>query len=199
MMDAELQACIRDYKAGHLDAIERLIEHTRQPLFGFITKMTGGHADSDDIFQEVWVRALRHLDHYRDQRFLSWLFRIAHNLVIDSARKTSRFAPLDDLALHDGVSPSDRLIEPSPNPADEASLRDLATLIARAIARLPPEQREVFLLRTEGNLPFKEIASIQGVSINTALARMQYAVRKLRSMIGEYDPDRELSHEKRQN
>jgi RNA polymerase sigma-70 factor (ECF subfamily) len=191
-MEPEVQAWIRDYQAGRLDALDRLIERTRRPLYGFIAKMTGGHADSDEIFQEVWVRALRNLHRYRDDRFLSWLFRIAHNLVIDRARKTSRLVSLDDPAVSDGAPPAERLAEPSPDPAAQAALSDWAALIARAVEQLPPEQREVFLLRTEGDVPFKEIARIQNVSINTALARMQYAVRKLRSIVGECDPNRDL-------
>ncbi len=180
------QQWIREYQDGSVEALGRLVEHTRRPLYGFIAKMMGGHADSDEIFQEVWVRAMRSLDRYRDDRFLSWLFRIAHNLVIDRARKSNRLMSFDQAATEEGQPLSERLAEPAPGPAEMAAYDDTQAALAAAVARLPPDQREVFLLRTEGDVPFKEIARLQGVSINTALARMQYAVRKLRSELKEY-------------
>lgn len=186
-MDSIEEQCIADYREGRVEALGRLIEHTRRPLHAFISKMMEGHADVDEIFQEVWVRAMRNLDRYRHDRLLSWLFRIAHNLVIDRVRKTARLTSLD-AAAGDATPLLDRLAEPAAGPAAVAEGRDLVERIGAAVAQLPPEQREVFLLRTEGDVPFKEIARIQGVSINTALARMQYAVRKLRSELREYDP-----------
>ncbi len=194
-MDSLEREWIREYRAGNVEALGRLVEHTRRPLYGFIAKMMGGHPDTDEIFQEVWVRAMRSLDRYRDDRFLSWLFRIAHNLVIDRARKTSRLVSLAQPRHEDGPPLEDRLAEPAPDPAVHAAASDLEAAIARAVAELPPEQREVFLLRTEGDVPFKEIARLQGVSINTALARMQYAIRKLRSILGEFDPNRKTTDE----
>ncbi len=187
-MDPIEAQCISEYREGRVEALGRLVEHTRRPLHAFISKMMEGHADSDEIFQEVWVRAMRNMDRYRHDRLLSWLFRIAHNLVIDRIRKSSRLTSLD-AAPGDALPLGERLAEPSADPAAAAAGRDLAQRIAEAVSRLPPEQREVFLLRTEGDMPFKEIARIQRVSINTALARMQYAVRKLRYELREYGPD----------
>lgn len=177
-----------EYRAGSVEALGRLVEHTRRPLYAFIAKMMEGHADADEIFQEVWVRAMRNLDRYRDDKFLSWLFRIAHNLVIDRARKTGRLTSFEQAATEDGQPLADRLAESRPGPAANLESQDMQATIAAAVSRLPPEQREVFLLRTEGDVPFKEIARIQKVSINTALARMQYAVRKLRYELREYEP-----------
>lgn len=188
-MDSPEQRWIAEYRAGGIEALDRLIEHTRRPLYAFIAKMMNGHADSDEVFQEVWVRAMRNLDRYQNGKFLSWLFRIAHNLVIDRARKSSRLTSFDQAATEDGRPLEERLAEARPTPAEIAISRDLQAIIAKAVGQLPPEQREVFLLRTEGDLSFKEISNIQNVSINTALARMQYAVRKLRSELKDYAPD----------
>jgi RNA polymerase sigma-70 factor, ECF subfamily len=187
-MDGMEKQWLDEYRAGSVEALGRLVEHTRRPLYGFISKMMQGHADADEIFQEVWVRAMRSLDRYKDDRFLSWLFRIAHNLVIDRARKTNRLTSFDQAATEEGQPLSERLAESGPGPAQRLLSEDLQSEIAAAVARLPPEQREVFLLRTEGEVPFKEIARLQGVSINTALARMQYAVRKLRYELRDCAP-----------
>lgn len=189
-MDGLEKQWLDEYRAGSVEALGRLVEHTRKPLFGFIAKMMQGHADSDEIFQEVWVRAMRSIDRYKDDRFLSWLFRIAHNLVIDRARKTNRLVSFDQAATEDRLPVAERIAETRPDPAAALLSADIQSEIASAVAGLPPEQREVFLLRTEGDVPFKEIARIQGVSINTALARMQYAVRKLRYELRDCAPGR---------
>jgi RNA polymerase sigma-70 factor (ECF subfamily) len=179
-MEQPEKVWLAEYRAGRVEALGSLVEHYRRPLFGFIAKMMEGHADADEIFQEVWVRALTNLHRYREDRFLSWLFRIAHNLVIDRARRGKRLVELDRPQDEEGGSLQERLAAPVRGPDDDAHARDLGRHIAAAVAKLPGEQREVFLMRTEGELPFKEIARIQGVSINTALARMQYALQKLR-------------------
>lgn len=187
-MDSPEQRWIAEYRAGDLEALTRLIQHTRGPLYAFIAKMMAGHPDADEVFQEVWIRAMRSLDRYKDGKPLSWLFRIAHNLIIDRARKFNRLTSFEQAATEDGRPLSERLPDLQPGPADQAESADIQNEIAAAVGRLPVEQREVFLLRTEGDLSFKEIARIQQVSINTTLARMQYAVRKLRSELKEYAP-----------
>jgi RNA polymerase sigma-70 factor (ECF subfamily) len=179
-MEQPEKVWLAEYRAGRVEAMGSLVDHFRRPLFGFIAKMMEGHADAEEIFQEVWIRALTNLHRYRDDRFLSWLFRIAHNLVIDRARRGKRLVELDRPQDEDGGTLQDRLAAPVLGPDAEAHARDLGERIGAAVRKLPDEQREVFLLRTEGELPFKEIARIQGVSINTALARMQYALQKLR-------------------
>ncbi len=183
--DGELLA---RYRGGEVSALEELVEKYRRPLFAFILNMTEGRGDADEIFQEVWFRAIRNLKRYKQKNFLGWLMRIAHNLVIDRARRKKPDVSLDqaprggdeDMALINRV-PSR---ETGPDGLAEAG--DLGQVIAAAVATLPLEQREVFLMRTEMELPFKEIAGIQDVSINTALARMQYALGKLRPMLREH-------------
>ena len=86
-MDLQAGKWLADYRRGDTEALGRLVEQYRRPLYGFILNMTEGREDADEVFQEVWFRALRSLDRYRDRRFLSWLFRLAHNLIIDRARR----------------------------------------------------------------------------------------------------------------
>jgi RNA polymerase sigma-70 factor (ECF subfamily) len=164
------------YRTGDKDSLSLLISRYERPLYTFILRMAGP-SDADDVYQETWVRALRALGDFDGRKPLSWLFRISRNLVIDRARRSSRWAPLET------ESGEDRWPSDKPDPAANAAAADLGGHIRKAVEGLPPEQREVFLMRTEGDLPFKEIARLQGVSINTALARMQYALDKLRTAL----------------
>lgn len=170
------------YRNGDTRALEQMVERYRRPLFGFILNMIAEQDDANDFFQEVWFRAIRHLDRYQDDKFLSWLFRIAHNLVVDRYRASKPMVSLEK-ENDGGTALQDRLADPAPAPATQVGHRDVERLIAAAVETLPPEQKAVFLMRTGAELSFKEIAAIQGVSINTALARMQYALAKLRILL----------------
>ncbi len=182
--DAELLAA---YRSGETEALGRLVEKYRRPLFGFVLRFSGGREDAEEVFQEVWVRAIRNMKSYRHKSLISWLFRIAHNLMIDRARQRKPLLSLDTASTEDGVALSEKLASIRLRPDDEVGGRELGLRIETAAAQLPPEQREVFWLRMQADLSFKEIAKIQKCSINTALARMQYAVSKLRKELdGEY-------------
>jgi RNA polymerase sigma-70 factor (ECF subfamily) len=182
--DAELLAA---YRAGNDEALGELVEKYKRPLFGFILRFSEGREEADEIFQEVWVRAIKNMNRYRHKSLLSWLFRIAHNLMIDRARRAKPVLSLDTPANEDGVPLGEQIAAVCLGPDGEAGGHELGRLIEAAAAQLPPEQREVFWLRMQADLSFKEIAKIQKCSINTALARMQYAVSKLRKeLAGEY-------------
>jgi RNA polymerase sigma-70 factor (ECF subfamily) len=173
------------YREGDTAALGVLVEKYRRPLFGFIANMTRNGADADDVFQEVWFRAIRKLALYRQQNFGGWLMRIAHNIVIDHARRRKGTCRLDAGSGDGDGGGSLAAVLPAsgPNPAGQAQDCELGRRITEAVAALPPEQKAVFLMRVEMDLPFREIAGIQQVSINTALARMHYAVGKLRSLL----------------
>lgn len=193
-MDASDEELMEQYAAGQTDALAVLLERYRRPLFSFILRMVDVPADADEVFQDVWIRVIRKSADYRSDRFHGWVFRIAHNLLIDRARRRKPGISLDqaigldgsELTLGEGIS--------APGLAPNATVEghDLGEHIQMALRQLPPEQRQVFLLRTQGELPFKDIARIQKVSINTALARMQYALTKMRTLLqGEYETWRE--------
>jgi len=145
---------------------------------------------AEDLFQETFIKVIQSLrgGKYKDNgRFLSWVIRIAHNLIIDHFRKEKQMNSISnddtEVDLFNSRKFSDKNIEEIIVSSQIKS--ELRTLINE----LPSDQREVVLLRHYGELSFKEIADQTGVSINTALGRMRYALINLRKMINE----RELS------
>lgn len=189
-MDPTDVQCINAYLGGDADALAPMVEKYKRPLYSFILKMTEGREDTDEIFQETWFRALKNVHKFKHKNFLNWLFRIAHNLVIDRARRNKRNVSMQT-ATHgeDGEQTlEDRLPAPGISPAEEVGGAHLGIRIEAAVEKLSSDQKEVFLMRMYGNASFKEIAKIQKCSINTCLARMQYALTKLRSTLKEeYD------------
>ncbi|NCA81604.1 MAG: sigma-70 family RNA polymerase sigma factor [Opitutae bacterium] len=183
-MDDEDAKLLAAYRKGDAEALGRLVEKYQRPLFSFLCRFAATPGEADEWFQETWVRAIQHMNIFRQKNLLSWLFRIAHNLIIDQARRKKPACSLDAPVAENGAPLSDFVPSPFPSPADEAAGRDLGRHIEAAAATLPVEQREVFWLRMAAGLPFKEIARIQRTSINTALARMQYALAKLRAALG---------------
>ena len=174
--DAKLLAAYRD---GDSAALGELVEKYKGPLFGFIYKFSEGREDADEVFQEVWVRAIKNMNKYRQKNLLSWLFRIAHNLMIDRIRRRKPMVSFETPVHDDGLAVSETLSGKELSPSDQTGGHALGKRINEAADELPLEQREVFWLRMQAGLSFKEIAKIQKCSINTALARMQYAVSKL--------------------
>ncbi|HIE11143.1 MAG TPA: sigma-70 family RNA polymerase sigma factor [Kiritimatiellae bacterium] len=185
MAMGEYERLVNAYRKGDEAALERLVRSLRRPLYGFIYHMTEGRDDADDIFQETWRRAIARLSHFRAGNFRAWLFRIAHNLVIDRARQNRLLTRPDE----DSPDQLALLADKNPTPDQQAVISETARRIAEAVSGLPPGQREVFVLRTKGNLSFREIAAIQGTSINTALGRMRYAIQRLRRELLDLRPD----------
>ncbi|WFB34405.1 sigma-70 family RNA polymerase sigma factor [Kiritimatiellota bacterium B12222] len=188
MEDTNLEHLLQLYRKGDLDALGRIVDQTRAPLYRFIYGMVRDPHVAEDVFQDVWIRAIKGLHRYQSDRLLSWLFRIARNRVIDLSRKRK-----PDYSLQQPMGSSDQanatLESFIPNkdkgPSHQNENRELAIRIRDAVDSLPAEQREVYLMRTEADIPFKVIAQTQNVSINTALARMQYALRSLRELLDD--------------
>lgn len=160
---------------GDDEAFEMLYNRYRLQLYSYLNKLLPGQtATVDDLFQQTWVKVLDVLPRYQDKnRFLSWVFRIAHNLAIDHFRRESR---------QEFVEVHERIPDEGTVPWDRVHREELKSSLADALAELSEEQREVVVLRQQG-VPFKEIAEIQEVSINTVLGRMHYAVKRLRSVL----------------
>jgi len=178
-MDETDRDLISKYREGDISALETLVEKYRRPLFGYIVNMAGNRADADEIFQEAWFRVIRGIGSYRHSNFLGWLMRIARNIVIDRSRRKKPDLSLDQ-EREEGGTLAEVIPGSDPGPSREVEAGELKHAINEAVAELPGAQKEVFIMRVWSGLSFKEIAGIQRVSINTALARMQYAITKLR-------------------
>ncbi len=167
-----------------------LITRHRSKVYTYIMLTIKNQQLAEDLFQETFIKVIQSLrgGKYKDNgRFLSWVIRIAHNLIIDHFRKEKQMNSVSnddtEVDLFNSKKFSDKNIEEIIVSSQiQSELRSL-------INELPTDQREVVLLRHYGELSFKEIADQTGVSINTALGRMRYALINLRKMINE----RELS------
>ena len=180
------QKLLNCYLSGDRNAISQLIERHSRRVRDYIQMMVKDGDVADDIFQETFIKAVRVIDEgrYTDNgRFLSWILRIAHNQVIDHFRAQRQNKSVSEAeAGYDVLGTlklSERTVEDSM--VCEQIERDVRALVEL----LPSEQREVVMMRYYSGLSFKEIAEQAGVSINTALGRMRYALINLRKMIKE--------------
>jgi len=182
------QELVQAYIKGDQSAIEILINRHRSKVYTYILLTIKNQPLAEDLFQETFIKVIQSLraGKYRDNgRFLSWVIRIAHNLIIDHFRKEKQMNSVSnddsEVDLFNSKKLSDSNIEELiVNSQIKAEIRTL-------INELPNDQREVVLLRHYGGLSFKEIADQTDVSINTALGRMRYALINLRKLIKEKD------------
>jgi RNA polymerase sigma-70 factor (ECF subfamily) len=176
--DGELMA---RYAAGDLQAFEALYRRHRRTLYRYLARHVRDPEVANDLFQEVWGKVIAVRERYEPRaKFSTFLYRIAHNCFIDHCRRHAgrpdlKATPVEDFVLENSL--------PTP-PADLPDTRaELAETLARyrsALAALPPEQRDTFLLYEESGLSLKEIGAISGVSMETAKSRLRYALTKLR-------------------
>lgn len=176
---------IHGYLAGDISAFEQLYERYKRQLYSYLNKMLSDqYSTVDDIFQQVWIKALSKLPEYKNQdRFLGWLLRIAHNTTIDHFRRNRKWQHQVQLDSEDAPEIKDDREDLAWQRMDKAEIN---RALSSALEKIQPELREVFLMRQE-QLSFKEIAELQGCSINTALARMQYALKNLKKYMLEWN------------
>ena len=176
---------IRAYGKGDEKAFETLYYRYRKPLYGYLNNLAGrNYAEVDEVFAETWLRVIEKLPKYQDSgKFSAWLFRISRNIFIDRLRhnKPDKFVTID------GDDSAELSEVTAFSPDREAGAGDISKAINYALEQLQPEQREVFLLREEAELSFKEIAEIQQCSLGTVLSRMRYALKRLRMFLTDID------------
>jgi RNA polymerase sigma-70 factor (ECF subfamily) len=180
------QELVQAYIKGDQSAIESLINRHRSKVYTYILLTIKNQQLAEDLFQETFIKVIQSLrgGKYRDNgRFLSWVIRIAHNLIIDHFRKEKQMNSVSNDDTEVDLFNSKKL---SDDNIEEVIINSQIKIEIRTlINELPGDQREVVLLRHYGGLSFKEIAEQTEVSINTALGRMRYALINLRKLIEE--------------
>lgn len=184
LSDTEL---VQLYLQGNEQAFETLLHRHKRKVWSHIYLMVREREATEDLFQETFIKVVNTLKsgRYNDEgKYLPWVMRIAHNLVIDHFRRNKKM-PLvrsnDDHDVFATVSQPDKNIE------QRMVNVQIDDDVRRLIDQLPGEQREVVIMRTYLNMSFKEIAEHTDVSINTALGRMRYALINMRKLIGKHE------------
>jgi RNA polymerase sigma factor (sigma-70 family) len=178
-------ALLAEYVQGRVQSLDELVERYRKPLFSWFVGMTGSHSDAEDLFQDLWIRVIKNADRFKDVSFRAWMWQIARNLLIDFRRKKKCDFSLDEVSDEEDHPLLETLVAKGPTPQQDVERTDLARKAMQAVGHLPAVQREVFLMRVEGDIPFQEIAKILKVPLNTALGRMHDATTRLKQMLKE--------------
>ncbi len=167
-------------------SIEALINRHRKKIYTYIVLVVKDQHLAEDVFQETFIKVFKSLKEgrYKDNgRFISWVIRIAHNLIIDHFRKEKQLNTISNDSYENDLFNSKKFADKTIE--DEIVSDQISKDVKRLVHELPDEQREVVILRHYCGMSFKEIADQTGVSINTALGRMRYALINLRRLIKE--------------
>lgn len=174
---------VRNYIDGNENALAVLITRHKQRIYSFIYSKVLNKDIAEDVFQDTFIKVIKTLKNgkYNEEgKFLPWVMRIAHNLVIDHFRKNSRMPKFDNSGEFSIFS----VLSDSTLDAEKQIIKDqIETDLRRLIEELPKDQKEVLMMRMYRDMSFKEISEYTGVSINTALGRMRYALINLRKVI----------------
>lgn len=177
-------ALLEMYQHGNREAVSQLLERHTRRVRDYVRMMVKDSDVADDLTQEVLIKVVKVLDEGRyteKGRFLPWVLRIAHNRVLDYFRAQKQVKTVSESSAGFDILGSKNFAEPSIE--DNIISEQRAEEIRALVEELPEEQREVVRMRYYEGLSFKEIAEHSGVSINTALGRMRYALINMRQMI----------------
>lgn len=174
---------VSKYIKGDESALSLLIERHQSKIYGFIYSKVSDRDISNDIFQDTFMKVIRTLktkSYNEEGKFLPWVMRIAHNLIVDYYRNNKKMPMQRDTeefsifsVIHDN----------NPNIESQIIGLQIETDLRKLVEELPEDQKEVLVMRMYQDLSFKEISDLTGVSINTALGRMRYALMNLRKII----------------
>ena len=177
---------LSQYIAGDEKSLEILINKHKSRIYNFIYSKVLDRYTSEDIFQETFIKVIKTLKRglYNEEgKFLPWVMRISHNLIIDYFRKNKRLPTFDNGESFDIFS---ILKDDLPNAENIMIDKQIKKDLFKIISELPTDQKNVIMMRLYKNMSFKEIADISGVSINTALGRMRYAIINIRKLIEQH-------------
>jgi RNA polymerase sigma-70 factor (ECF subfamily) len=187
------EALMFRYQGGDVRAFEVLLTRHRRGVYNFIYRYVNSRDRAEDLMQETFLRVIKGARGYQKQaKFTTWLYTIARNLCVDhSRRQKHRKAASLDQPLGRGEEGKDRtMLDRVPGKEMQSDRKvinqQLHASMQQAIAGLPDQQREVFLMREFLDMPFKDIAKVVGVPENTVKSRMRYALEKLRQELAEY-------------
>ena len=176
---------ITRYREGDTTCFEVLLERYQAKVYGYIFSVVKDKETADDIFQDTFYKVIVTInsDQYKDEnKFIHWVMRIAHNLIVDHFRRNNKMPLVPNRPESDVL---DNIKLPDENAEHVIMRKQTSQNIRKLVRMLPPEQRRVVILRHYGKCDFKDIAARTGVSINTALGRMRYAIINLRRLAKE--------------
>ena len=177
---------VKNYLAGDENALTILINRHQSKIYGFIYSKLSDRDISDDIFQDTFIKVIKTLksNSYNEEgKFLPWVMRISHNLIIDHYRRNKKmpmYRETEEFSIFSIMSDN------MPNIESQLITTQVENDLRKLIEELPVEQKEVLMMRMYQDLSFKEISEMTGVSINTALGRMRYAIMNLRKVIDKH-------------
>ena len=182
MTDEQLLAAVQQ---GDMQSLGQLVQRWERPLFRFVSRMVPAPDDAHDVCQETFLRVLDRSDRFRSgSRFSTWMYQIALNLCRDRARRTKRWGRIvdDRKEAPTETSPLPESAEGA-NPESDVHRGELAHAVQRGLMQLPPEQREVLILKEYQGLKFKEIAEILSCPESTVKSRMYYGLNGLKQQL----------------
>jgi len=178
---------VKNYISGSEKALEILVLRHKSRVYNFIySKVLDGDL-SEDIFQDTFIKVIRTLKkgtYNEEGKFLPWLMRIAHNLIIDHFRKSNRMPKFESKDKEFDIF--SMLKDTGRNAEKQLIIDQISVDVRRLVDELPVDQKEVVIMRLYKDMSFKEIAENTNVSINTALGRMRYAIINLRRLVVEH-------------
>jgi len=177
---------ITKFIKGEERCFDELIRRHKNKVFSYINLYIRDQALAEDIFQDTFLKVIQSVKsgkYFDNGKFLSWVMRIAHNLIIDNYRRVKQLNIVSNDSCESDLFNSSKLSDT--NIEDDYVKNQIKKDIRHMISCLPEDQREVVILRHYSDMSFKEIADITGVSINTALGRMRYALINLRKIMEE--------------
>jgi RNA polymerase sigma-70 factor (ECF subfamily) len=177
---------IQRFIKGEQSCFEQIIHRHKNKVYSYISLYIRDQALADDLFQDTFMKVIQSVKagkYYDNGKFLSWVMRIAHNLIIDHFRRVKQMNTVSNDDYESDIFNSRKLADATVE--DDMIKRQIQKDVRKMISLLPEDQREVVILRHYAGLSFKEIAGITDVSINTALGRMRYALINMRKLMEE--------------